>query len=188
MTILSKLFGSKKQDESEDLLRGALTIISEYGEVLEQTSNMVSGVPESKLPYSKEVIKNSILMWSASLQNKSFRELVKKEYSELTDRILSEEFYDSLEVGYIELAKFIPDQEAEFCAELQQLLINQQLYDETKPIGDFSNWSNELKEKFENFIHEVKTRQDDFDKFTKIQKRIAEESGKLLNKLKNLER
>ena len=114
---------SENYREFRDLLKGALTIIKRYGEVLEQTSKMVFAIPESKLPYPKEAIRLSILIWYILLQNKSLREeIAKQDYFELAEYLLSKKFYDSLEISYIALAKFIPDEEAELCDTYQQTI------------------------------------------------------------------
>lgn len=84
----------KRQD-----IEGAQTkILKEYGKVLEATSRRTYGVPESRLPYSKEEIKETI---KAALLN--------------TD---DEDQIEHLKASYLSLANFIPDDEANRAEEI----------------------------------------------------------------------
>lgn len=79
-------------------------IVNEYGRVLEQTSHLVFGTPESLLPYKKEIIKEAIKMTLDALEPEE------------------QKIQEHLRVGYIELARFIPDEEAEIASKGQNLL------------------------------------------------------------------
>lgn len=79
-------------------------IVNEYGKVLEQTSHLVFGAPESLLPYKKEIIKEAI---------KVTLDILEPEEQEIREH---------LRVGYMELARFIPDEEAEIASIGQNLL------------------------------------------------------------------
>jgi hypothetical protein len=162
--------------EYRDLLEGSLAIINKYDKILVQTSNIVLGIPESKLPYPKEAIRLSILTWYKLLRNKNLKEeIIKQDYSELAEYLLSKKFYDSLEIGYIALAKFIPDKEAELCDIYQQS--TEKLVREGKKNSDIMNI----------IIKEMKDLRD-LDKILKIQERIVEESRKYLCELRKIEK
>ena len=164
---------SEDYREFRDLLKGALTIISRYGEVLEQNSKIVLGIPVSKLPYPKEAIRLSILMWCILLQNKSLREeIIKQDYSELAEYLLSKKFYDSLKISYVGLAKFISDKEARLCDAYQQSI--KKLKREVKKKSGRKNI----------VIDKVKGS----DKISEIQKKIAKESKDYLSDFNRMER
>lgn len=81
-------------------------IVNAYGEVLAQVSHMSFGAPESLLPYKKEIIKEAI---------------------KVTLDILEPEeqgIGENLRVGYMELARFITDEEAEISSKGQTLLMS----------------------------------------------------------------
>jgi len=81
-------------------------IVNAYGKVLEQVSHMSFGAPESLLPYKKEIIKEAIKM---SL------DIIEPE---------DQEIGENLRVGYMELARFIPDEEAEITSKDQIFLMS----------------------------------------------------------------
>ena len=167
---------SEDYKEYRDLLEGALAIINKYNDVLEQTSNTVLGIPESKLPFPKEAIKLSILMWYKLLLNKSLKEKVIKKYSsKLAKYLLSKDFHDSLEVGYIALSKFIPDEEAKLCDVYRHL--TDKLVHEGKEDADITK----------TLISEMKD-MEDLDAILDIQKKIVEDSKKYLRELRKLEK
>jgi len=167
---------SNDYQEYRDLLEGALAIISKYDDILEETSNTVLGIPESKLPFPKEAIKLSILMWYKLLLNKSIKEeLIKKYYSKLAKYLLSKDFHDSLEVGYIALSKFIPDKEAKLCDVYRHL--TDKLAHEGKEDDDIT----------QSIMGEMKDLKD-LDAIVKIQKKIVEDSKKYLRELRKIEK
>lgn len=104
----------------------ALAIASVYGEILEKTSKKPI-VPESLLPFSKERIRLNIKLLLFSLRNKVVSNELRKmcipkdiaEFfgetpSEFVEYALTDEFYyESLKVGYVSLAKFVPDNDAQ---------------------------------------------------------------------------
>jgi len=152
-----------------------VNIISEYGEVLEETSYMAWGVPESKLPYPKEVIKKSILMWYSALQNETFKDVINQDYSEIAEYLLSNKFFESLEGGYVELAKFIPDDEAKLCADYFQLI---------PKIKQDPQYIHKLKREYiDEYIDRLKR---DSDKVVSIQKKIAKETKVYIKELEKL--
>lgn len=86
-----------KKKEVEQAVFG---IIEEYGKVLKGTAKRTFGVPESMLPYSKKVIKNAIRVALLMTDETDVRE--------------------HLAYGYISLANFIPDDEAQRTEEIAQ--------------------------------------------------------------------
>jgi len=100
----------------------ATIIISEYGNVLEKTSNIFIGVSEKLLPYSKNEIQEAIDLLLNFLNSKESWNKVEKKYPDLIKFILTNDYYKSLRVGYVELAKFIPENDAELCAKADQTL------------------------------------------------------------------
>jgi hypothetical protein len=87
-------------------IRKAEQLVQEYGRVLERTASMVYGAPQSLLPYSKDEIKQAIrlalLPLEASRRGSGDPEL--------------EHMREMLRVGYVELARFIPDEEAKIAS------------------------------------------------------------------------
>lgn len=159
-----------------DLLEGALAIINKYDDIRKRTSNIVFGIPESKLPYPKKAIKLSILMWYKLLRNKKLKKkIIKQDYSELAEYLLSKKFYDALEKDYIALAKFIPDKEAALCDIYRQS--TEKLIHEGKKNSDI----------LKIIIEEMKDLKD-LDRISQIQERIAEESKKYLCELRKIEK
>ena len=162
--------------EYRDLLEGSLAIIGKYDDVLEQTSNTVLGIPESKLPFPKEAIKLSIIMWYKLLLNKGLKEeIIKNHYSKLSKYLLSKDFHDSLEIGYIALAKFIPDKDAKLCDMYRHL--TDKLVREGKEDADITK----------TIIGEMRDLKD-LDAILEIQKKIVDDSKKNLRELRNLEK
>jgi len=90
-------------------------IINEFGKVLEQTSYMVYGAPESLLPYDKEVIKEAIKL------NLNLLEPDDQETRNLLER------------GYMQMANFIPDEEAEIAVKAALMVKDKK---EFKPTSD----------------------------------------------------
>ena len=167
---------SVEYQEYRDLLEGALAIIGKYDDVMQQTSNTVLGIPESKLPFPKEAIKLSILMWYKLLFNKGLKKkIINKYYPKLSKYLLSKDFHDSLEVGYIALSKFIPDNEAKICDVYRH--ITDELVHEGKEDADITK----------TIIRKMKD-MEDLDVILEIQKKIVEDSKKNLRELRKLEK
>jgi hypothetical protein len=80
--------------------------INDYGRILEETSSITNSVPESLLPYDKEIIKLAI---KASIEQLSPKDIVTR---------------NSLEVGYILLANFVPNYEAQITAKYQEAIVS----------------------------------------------------------------
>jgi hypothetical protein len=100
----------------------ASKIISEYGSVLEQTSNLALGVSEKRLPYHKREIQAAIELMLKFLHNKESWIKLKKEYPGTAREIITNKYYNALKVGYIELAKFVSDNEGGLCEKASRLL------------------------------------------------------------------
>jgi len=88
-------------------------IVNEYGAVLERTSSLVFGVPETLLPFDKDVIKQAIRVVLAFLKTnpKTFGE----------DKT---QYIENLKIGYAELAFFIPVEDARVAAEANSALLS----------------------------------------------------------------
>jgi len=81
-------------------------IIQDYGLIMEQTAHLTFAVPESLLSYEKEVIKEAIKLGLSLLQ------------SDDHDKA------NLLEVGYITLAAFIPDETAILAIKGQMAIVS----------------------------------------------------------------
>jgi hypothetical protein len=84
----------------KEVERAVFDIVGEYGKVLKGTAKHTFGVPESKLPYSKKVIKNAIRVALLMTDEADIRE--------------------HLKYGYISLANFVPDDEAQRTEEIAE--------------------------------------------------------------------
>ena len=82
----------------------AQQIINEYGRVLEETASTINGVPEKLLPFKKDIIKQAI-QWSIP------------QLSPTDDKMRN-----LLEVGYMSLANFVPNHEAQITAKFQEAI------------------------------------------------------------------
>ena len=129
--ILQKLF--KKQQKSKDsaikqILEGetieldnpfviyvATEIISEFGDVLEETSKFIWGVSENRLSHSKKEIQSAIDVLLKFFQNEKSWGRFKKAYPDLSEILFTNRYYGALRCGYLELAKFIKDDDAQIC-------------------------------------------------------------------------
>jgi hypothetical protein len=100
----------------------ASVIVSEYGYVLENTSKLIFGVSEEYPPYSKNEIQKAIEVLLRFLTNQNSWKTLKEKYPYLAKTIITNEFYGALRVGYIELAKFIPNEEADIYVKAVRLL------------------------------------------------------------------
>ena len=97
-------FENKPVERTEETIRKLLAdgeaakkIVSDYGGVLEITSNMMYGAPQSLLPRPKGEIKQAIKMYLL--------------YLHVTET-LDEKWFNLLEVGYAQLSSFIDDADA----------------------------------------------------------------------------
>lgn len=88
-------------------------IVNEYGAVLERTSSIVYGAPETLLPFDKDVIKQAIRIVLAFLKTnpKTFGE-------DITQDI------ENLKIGYASLAEFIPVEDARIAAAANAALLS----------------------------------------------------------------
>lgn len=135
---LKNLFISKTNDKAsalQQILNGendewdhpnsiylASGIVSEYGVVLEQTSYFTLGVSEKRLPYNKREIQVAIELMLKFLNNKESWLKLEKKYPDAARIIITNKYYNALRVGYIELAKFVSDNEGELCESASKLL------------------------------------------------------------------
>ena len=129
---LKDLFKTKKKQETSALsqiLNGneilppdhpnliyiAVGVVSEYGEILEKSSRL-SNVSEEALPYPKKDIQKAIELLLNFLKNENNSwESLKEKYTDIAESIITINFYKALRVGYIELARFIPKEDANLC-------------------------------------------------------------------------
>jgi hypothetical protein len=86
--------------KKKDVEQAVFEIIGEYGKVLKRTAKRTFGVPESMLPHSKKVIKNAFRVALLMTDDKDVRE--------------------NLKYGYISLANFVSDEEAQRTEEIAQ--------------------------------------------------------------------
>lgn len=119
-------------DDSEKSIWQSFKIISDYGETLEKTAYTVYGASELLLPYPKGVIISAITLWLSMLKEKNFRNYVKKVVPDIADYLLSNEYYNALKAGYVGLAKFVSDEDAQICAAALKY------YEHAKDIQDFN--------------------------------------------------
>lgn len=90
-----------------------IRILEEYGETLGKFDDKIIGLPESSLPYSKEIIGNTMKMVLLLLMDANFCENLKKTSNDdRTKYILSDEFYQLMKEGYVELAGILADADA----------------------------------------------------------------------------
>jgi hypothetical protein len=82
-------------------------IVNEYGGVLEITSQMVYGTPQSLLPRPKAEIKQAIMKYLFGLN---------------VQKTLDKKTFDLLKVGYISLASFLDDADAKAAVAAQGAL------------------------------------------------------------------
>jgi len=80
----------------------ATKVVTDYGKVLAQVQPGVHGLPESLLPHTKEQIRGAIFMLLENLE---------PEHSALKE---------SLARGYVYLAQFVPDADAQVLAEFSE--------------------------------------------------------------------
>jgi len=127
-------------EEAHIDLRTAEKIINDFGTVLEKVSNMTFGAPESLLPYEKELIKKAI-----------------KLNLDLLDAD-DQETRNLLEVGYMHLASFIPDEEAEIASKGQIALISKDLNHKNLKYTDQAiKISEKISEEQKTLLQEIKS-------------------------------
>ncbi len=83
----------------------ALQIIERYSQVVDETAQMVSGVPESRLPCDPSFVKEAIKLI-------------------LTETPEGSNEYHHLRSIYPKLASFIPDKEAEMSAKAEEAMMS----------------------------------------------------------------
>lgn len=137
--------------ETNDLVKEfekAQSIINGYGGVLESAFSMPYGAPESLLPFTKDEIKRAIKLAALIL--------TKVEPT-------AEATVQQLKVCYVQLASFIPDEEASIAAKAQDALDSgdpsritsaetQQALDRVEQI---SQESQALSSEFETYMQEI---------------------------------
>jgi hypothetical protein len=130
----------------EDIEKAVYDILGEYNNVLKGTAKRTFGVPESILPYGKKVIKNAIRVALLMTEDKDLRE--------------------HLRYGYISLANFIPDDEAQRTEEISQ---------------DFFSFLEMEEDRNKEFLHArfKSGLLGDYELAMKITTRIAEEQRRL---------
>lgn len=165
-SIISKILNADEWDHP-NLIYLASVIISEYGAVLDQTSNLTLGVSEKRLPYHKEEVEAAIELLLKFLNNKESWGKLKQKYPKIATEIITDRYYNALKVGYMELAKFVPDNEAEPCEKASRLL--QKPENQGKTIDEIID---ELKSSW-------------FEEVIQINKRISEDSSSRLKRLQD---
>jgi hypothetical protein len=132
-----------------------MKIVNEYGAVLEDEKDSGVLCRESKLPYSIAEIKSAI-----------FEALKAVDPSDSKSR-------NALETGYISLASFVSDKDAEVGKRFMSHSTKALELQPTKDTGD--------REKFQKYVHETK---DDLEKFHLINKRVSVKTSEYLNELR----
>lgn len=135
-----------KSPEEKNIKQEVIEIIREYKQVLKNTAKRTYGVPESTLPHSKKVIKSAIKASILMTDDKNETE--------------------SLKTGYISLANFIPDTEANKAQEISQDHFSFLEMDEDKKV-EF------LKERFKSGLI------GDYEQAIRITAKIAQEQKHL---------
>jgi hypothetical protein len=103
----------------------ASVVVSEYGAVLEENSIYTLGVSEKRLPYPKKKIEAAIELLLRFLHKKEHWGKLKQKYPQIAAEIMTDRYYKALRVGYMELAKFLSNDEAEPCERASRLLKKQ---------------------------------------------------------------
>jgi len=143
----------------------ATEIVSDYGAMLEKTSDLILGASEEYLPYPKDEIQKAIEVLLRFLNKQNSWNNVKGKYPDLAKTIITNEFYGALRAGYIELAKFIPKEEADICEKAALLLMEPE--NQGKSIEDVAK----------------EMRMPWFEKVIQISRRIADDSSLRLGDL-----
>ena len=89
-----KKSGAEDHTKTIQMLEFAQEVVSAYGKILEKCSKMGSLYPQSELPFSKDIIKNSIIL------------LVTYYISRKKEDV---SYFNSLKIGYGMLANFVSD-------------------------------------------------------------------------------
>ena len=121
-------------------VRTAEKIINDFGKVLEETSHMTYGASESLLPYKKELIKQALIL--------SLHRLPPDD----------EQTRNSWEIGYISLANFIPDRDAEITAKFQAAIESGNINNPNWKYGDAAmKITNKITDETNALLKEVKS-------------------------------
>lgn len=109
--------------------RRAQTIVNLYGAVMERTADLgLVLAPESMLPFSKELIEEAIRLLLSHLPGSD------------------ESTRNALEVGYITLATFVPDEDAKLAADVQAAFNS----------GDLNHEGWKYTERFQRILNETR--------------------------------
>ncbi len=119
----------------------AVEIVSEYGQVLENTSGSFV-VPEETLPFPKTDIQKSIELLLHFLRNNNSWGDLKDRYPNIAEEIINKTYYQALRNGYVELAKFIPKDDSNLCMKASVFLS-----DHTKRVNNAKDAAKGIKEK-----------------------------------------
>ena len=144
----------------------ASVVVGEYGAVLEENSIYTLGVSERRLPYPKKEIEAAIELLLRFLHDKESWRNLKREYPQIAAEITTDRYCKALKKGYVELAKFVPDNEAELCERASRMLHKQ----------------HDL-ETIDEVIHELKLPW--FEEVLQINNRISDESSSRLKRLQD---
>ncbi len=134
----------------------ASEIVSKYGAILEQTSSLALGVCEKRLPYHKREIQVAIELMLKFLNNKESWVKFKNKYPEIARKIITDHYYNALRAGYVELAKFVPNNEGELCERASKLLKGKTTKEVTEKIK--SSWFEEAIQINQRIIQEISSR------------------------------
>lgn len=170
----------------EEVFWKSVLIVDAYREVLEEASGFA--LPQSALPLPKNRIRDAIKILLLCLGNEAFwntlrngkipipkrmKEVIAPSMeaeAKLVVYLLTDKFYNSVEVGYISLARFIPDKDADVHNKLLQKISNRQANEIT--FEEARQLASELASEFDD------------EKITEITRRIKEESSALLDELR----
>ena len=85
------------------------------------------GVSENRLPHSKQEIQSAIEVLLKFFQNEKSWGRFKKEYPELSGILFTNRYYGALRCGYLELAKFINDDDAQICEKATSVIAKKEI-------------------------------------------------------------
>jgi len=90
-----------------------LNIISDYGKAIEETTfGDFLARPKSALPYDYDTIRRALKTIFIILHQPIYREEINKWNDDICEYLLSDKFVEQLKVGYMFLADFIDDEDA----------------------------------------------------------------------------